>query len=188
MIRSAVVLMRERGIDGTSFSQVLRRAGAPRGSIYHYFPGGKTQLIEEATRYGGDFIAAGLVTSLEQTDPVASLEIFEQFWRSLLEESEFEGGCPIVAATLAGDRLPEAREAAAAAFERWQEIVADALVRRGVSEERARSVSALFFAASEGAVIMARAERSLQPLARSYAELRRILVDLLGEPVSAGPL
>ena len=59
MIETAAVVMRERGVEATSFSEVLARSGAPRGSIYHHFPGGKAQLIEEATRYAGDFTAAG---------------------------------------------------------------------------------------------------------------------------------
>src|SRR5919201_518936 len=54
MIESAMALVAEHGVDGTSFSQVIEHSGAPRGSIYHHFPGGKAQLMEEATRYGGD--------------------------------------------------------------------------------------------------------------------------------------
>ena len=64
MIETAAVVMRERGVEATSFSEVLARSGAPRGSIYHHFPGGKAQLIEEATRYGGEFTAAGLTAAL----------------------------------------------------------------------------------------------------------------------------
>jgi AcrR family transcriptional regulator len=177
MVESATRLMQERGVEGTSFSRVLRRAGAPRGSIYHYFPGGKAQLIEEATRLGGDYIATGLAASLEQTDPVAALDDFARFWRSLLADSEFGAGCPIVAATLDGDRTPQARDAAGEIFQRWQAIVVDALVGRGVSPDRARSVAALCFAAIEGGVIMARAQRSLEPLESVFVELRRVLAE-----------
>ena len=52
MIVSAALLIREHGVEATSFSAVLAHSGAPRGSIYHHFPGGKAQLVEEATRYG----------------------------------------------------------------------------------------------------------------------------------------
>ena len=51
MIQSAALLFRERGIEGTAFADVLQRSGAPRGSVYHHFPGGKQQLAEEATRW-----------------------------------------------------------------------------------------------------------------------------------------
>ena len=72
MIVSAALLIRERGVEATSFSDVIDHSGAPRGSIYHNFPGGKAQLVEEATRYAGDFTAAGLVAALGSDDPVAA--------------------------------------------------------------------------------------------------------------------
>jgi TetR/AcrR family transcriptional regulator, lmrAB and yxaGH operons repressor len=181
MVESAAQLMREQGVEGASFSKVLHHAGAPRGSIYHYFPGGKAQLIEEATRHGGDFIAAGLVASLEEDDPIAALDAFAGFWRSLLEQSQFAAGCPIVAATLEGERTPEVRDAAGQVFERWQGILVEALLRRGIPEQRARSVAALCFAATEGGAIMARAQQSLAPLEGVFVELRRTFVDVLGD-------
>src|SRR5213082_2487619 len=81
MIRSAAVLFREHGVEGTSFSDVLAHSGAPRGSIYHHFPGGKAQLVEEATRYGGEFIAAGMAAALEEDDPLSALDDFAEYWR-----------------------------------------------------------------------------------------------------------
>src|SRR5918995_78876 len=70
MIESAAVLFRERGVHGTSFSDVLEHSGAPRGSIYHHFPGGKTELAAEAVRWAGDVIVAGTVAALADPDPL----------------------------------------------------------------------------------------------------------------------
>src|SRR3712207_8589123 len=53
----------ERGVQGTSFADVLEHSGAPRGSIYHHFGGGKTQLAEEATRWAGEYIRSEEHTS-----------------------------------------------------------------------------------------------------------------------------
>src|SRR5919201_7013446 len=89
MIQSAALLFRERGIEGTSFSDVLEHSGAPRGSIYHHFPAGKSQLAEEATRYAGDFIAAGLVTALAGGDPVAAIRAFTASWLEILRRADF---------------------------------------------------------------------------------------------------
>src|SRR4051812_17651056 len=116
MIQSAMLLMGEHGVDATSFSQVIEHSGAPRGSIYHHFPGGKAQLVEEATRYGGDLIADGLSAALEHKDPVAAVDGIVDFWRAALRDTEFAVGCPVVAATVEGDRTPGAREAAAETF------------------------------------------------------------------------
>src|SRR5437588_7959739 len=69
MVRSAAYLFRERGVSGTAFSDVIAHSGAPRGSIYHHFPGGKLQLAEEAVRYIGDFLGAGVYAATRDDDP-----------------------------------------------------------------------------------------------------------------------
>src|SRR5438445_120805 len=57
MVVSAALLIRERGAHATAISDVLEHSGAPRGSAYHYFPGGRTQLVCEAVDYAGDHVA-----------------------------------------------------------------------------------------------------------------------------------
>jgi AcrR family transcriptional regulator len=175
MIQSAALLMRERGVEATSFSDVLDHSGAPRGSIYHHFPGGKAQLVEEATRYAGDFIAAGLAAALEEDDPVAALQRFTDLWLGTLRDSDFKAGCPVVAVAVEGDRSAEARAAAGAAFDRWERLLADALTHRGVAAERAHGLATLAVASIEGGVVLARAQRSTAPLERIAAELGAIV-------------
>jgi AcrR family transcriptional regulator len=180
MIESAALLMRERGVEATSFSEVLSHSRAPRGSIYHHFPAGKAQLIEEATRYAGDFIAAGLAAALADDDPVVAVRVFASTWRRVLRASEFGAGCPVVAATLEGERTPRARDAAGAAFSRWQDLLANAIEKHGPSRERARSLATLAIAAIEGAIVLARAQRSSAPLERVTEEIERLIADAIG--------
>jgi AcrR family transcriptional regulator len=179
MIESAVALFRERGVQGTSFSDVLAHSGAPRGSIYHHFPGGKAQLAEEATRYAGEVIAAGLAAALGEKDPAAAVRGFAGLYRELLRRSDFAAGCPVVSATLEGDRSAAARDAAGAAFERWEELLADAFAQRGVTAERARSLATLAIAAIEGGIVLARAQRSNAPLERVAGELESLVAAAL---------
>src|SRR4051794_22611266 len=89
MIESAAVLFRERGVLGTSFTDVVEHSGAPRGSIYHHFRGGKMQLAEEATRWAGEFIVAGAVAALGEDDPVAAIASFRAQWTRILRRSDF---------------------------------------------------------------------------------------------------
>jgi AcrR family transcriptional regulator len=58
MVVSAALLIRERGAHATAISDVLEHSGAPRGSAYHYFPGGRTQLLCEAVDYAGEHVGA----------------------------------------------------------------------------------------------------------------------------------
>jgi AcrR family transcriptional regulator len=180
MIESAALLMRERGVEATSFSEVLSHSGAPRGSIYHHFPAGKAQLVEEATRYAGDFIAAGLASALAEDDPVRAVHVFASTWRQVLRGSDFAAGCPVVAATLEGERAPRVREAAGAAFSRWQDLLATAIEDHGPSRNRARSLATLAIAAIEGAIVLARAQRSNVPLEHVTEELERLIADAIG--------
>ncbi len=176
MIETAATVMRERGVEATSFSEVLARSGAPRGSIYHHFPHGKAQLIEEATAYAGRFTADGIRQAIAQGDPVGAAHAFIAMWLELLRDSDFSAGCPVVAATLESDRAPGARAKAADAFTSWQELLAEALEPHLQHDrERARSLAMLVVASIEGAVIVSRAVRSTEPLERVAGELEQLL-------------
>jgi AcrR family transcriptional regulator len=178
MIQSALLLMGEHGIEATSFSQVIEHSGAPRGSIYHHFPGGKAQLIEEATRHAGDAVTNLLRAALEREgDPLAAVDSIGRFWRSVLQDSEFAAGCPVLAATLEGDRSPRASAAARDAFQEWQALHAEILQRAGIPAERARSLASIAVSAIEGGIILARAQHSNLPLERVADELHALLRD-----------
>jgi TetR/AcrR family transcriptional repressor of lmrAB and yxaGH operons len=76
-------------------------------------------------------------------------------------------------------RTPAAPAAAGVAFARWEELIADALGRRGIAPERAGSIATLTIAAIAGAVIVARAQRSSAPLERVVGELERVVTDAI---------
>lgn len=181
MIRSAALLMRERGVEATSFSDVLEHSGAPRGSIYHHFPGGKAQLVEEATVYAGDLTAAALAAALAKHDPVAALQRFFDTWLGILRDSDLAAGCPVVAASVEGDSAPRARDAAGAAFARWEELLTGAIESHGLPAERARGLATLTVAAIEGAVVMSRAQRTTAPLERVAGQIVAIAAEALGQ-------
>src|ERR1700683_629897 len=101
MVDSAVVLLATRGLDGTSFSEVLGASGAPRGSIYHHFPGGKDELIAAAIEVAGGR-AVALLRSLEGRSPAEIVDGFFAMWRAVLERSRFSAGCSVLAVTVAG--------------------------------------------------------------------------------------
>ena len=177
MIVSAALLLREKGLTGTSFGDVIEHSGAPRGSIYHHFPDGKAQLVEEAMRYAGSYVA----DSIDDADPIEALATFKRGWRKTLERSDFRAGCPIVAVAIeAHSDAPQLAEAAADAFESWQEAMARLLEREGVEPARARRLAATTVAAIEGAVVICRAQRSMKPLDDVSQELESMLSAAIG--------
>src|SRR5882724_1600222 len=120
MVRSAAILFRERGVAATSLADVVEHSGAPRGSIYHHFPGGKNQLAEEATRWAGGVITRMIAKAGD--DPIALIRRFAGFWRTELGQ-DFRTGCPVVAAALAEAESAAAHLVAGAVFTEWEQAV-----------------------------------------------------------------
>lgn len=175
MVAHAAIAIRERGVEATSFNQVLIAAGAPRGSLYYYFPRGKAQLVEEATAHAGRYVARQFEECFERRKPGAALARFAALYCDLLRTSDYEAGCPVVPAALEGARAPGARDAAAEAFDQWIDIVSTALVRHGLTRSRARSVATMAVSALEGGIVLSRAGRTTQPLERVGRELKAMI-------------
>jgi AcrR family transcriptional regulator len=183
MLTSAAWLFMERGVAGTSFRDVVEHSGAPRGSIYHHFPGGKAQLAEEAVAQAGAAVAMGIESAAAESDPVTVLRGFIEGWGLLLAGSDFRTGCPVAAGALAAPAEGEgSARAAAACFDRWEAAFAGSLGRAGIAEERARQLSTFSVAAFEGAIVLARARRSTEPLTVVGQQLEMVIgAELEGE-------
>jgi TetR/AcrR family transcriptional repressor of lmrAB and yxaGH operons len=97
MLLSAAEVMRERGAAGVTIDEVLTRSGAPRGSVYYHFPEGRNQILTEALRFAGDAITA-TIDGAEGGIPL--VRNFVEFWEQSLAESDFNAGCPVVAAAI----------------------------------------------------------------------------------------
>jgi AcrR family transcriptional regulator len=178
MVVSAALLIRERGAHPTAIADVLEHSGAPRGSAYHYFPGGRTQLLCEAVDYAGEYMAARLGAAASAL--VALDELFEVY-RKQLQRSDFRAGCPVVAVAVeAGDpaKPDQAKpviERAAAAFARWRDVIEQRLIGDGVPAQSAGSLAMLVLSSFEGAIVIARASRDLAPLDMVHDQLRSLL-------------
>jgi len=159
MIDSAAVLVARHGSRGTSFSEVLAASGAPRGSLYHHFPQGKEQLVHAAVEAAGGRSLA----QLAELDGLPAHEVASGFlgmWRSLLTATEFGVGCAVAAVTV--DAESDALlERAGEVFRAWRSRLAELLVAGGVDADRAASLAAMLIGASEGGVLLARAEREI---------------------------
>jgi TetR/AcrR family transcriptional repressor of lmrAB and yxaGH operons len=169
MVQGAIQLLARRGLQAASFSEVLELSGAPRGSIYHHFPGGKEELAAEAV----DLSAVHAVALLDRVAGAPAVEVAEFFlgaWRTLLTRAGFEVGCALVAVTVTTDSA-ELLDRTAAAFRAWRHRLAELLAEGGLPADRAQQFAALLLAASEGAVVLSRAERSLEPFETVAAQL-----------------
>jgi AcrR family transcriptional regulator len=186
MIDSAVRLQGRYGVAGTAFADVLADSGAPRGSVYHHFPGGRAELAGLATARGAAGTAARIETLLGAGDVTAAVDGLIGHWVHLLAVRDFHDGCAVAAGALDPDPGSAARTAAAEGFRRWEETLATALEAH-VSAERARRLAVTCLAAIEGAIIFARAQGSPQPLHLVGEQLRELLEPVVRPPERATP-
>lgn len=184
MVVSAALLIRERGAHATAISDVLQHSGAPRGSAYHYFPGGRTQLLCEAVDYAGEHVAA-MINEAE-----GGLELLDALidkYRQQLLSTDFRAGCPIAAVSVeAGDEQDRERMApviarAAAVFDRWSDLIAQRFIADGIPPDRAHELAVLATSTLEGAILLARVRRDLTPLDLVHRQLRNLLLAELPE-------
>jgi AcrR family transcriptional regulator len=177
MVASAALLIRERGAHSTAISDVLEHSGAPRGSAYHYFPGGRTQLLCEAVDFASDHMAARISSGATGLDV---LDIVVSGFRKQLTRTDYRAGCPVVAVAVeAGDPTTDENaavlERAGTAFARWTDLIAQRLADDGLAAERARELAVFMTSAIEGAIVMARATRDVEPLDTTHRQLRTLL-------------
>jgi AcrR family transcriptional regulator len=179
IVRSAAQLIRAKGISGTGLREMVEAAGSPRGSLQHYFPGGKDQLVSEALLWMGSVAARRVdrvMSKLVAPSPSALFSGTVDLWRKEFVNVGFGGGCPLVAA--AGDvsaTSDELRDVIARAFDGWHEPMAAALVQTGVPEERAANLATLMISALEGAIVLSRIRRDVGPLDAVESELGPVL-------------
>lgn len=189
MVVSAALLIRERGAHATAISDVLAHSGAPRGSAYHYFPGGRTQLLCEAVDYAGEFVAAAIGRAERGVD---LLDTLIDYYREQLLASDFRAGCPIAAVSVeAGepqdrDKMAPVIGRATAVFDRWTELIAQRLIADGIASQRAEELAVLVTSTIEGAILLARVRRDLQPLDVVHRQLRDLLKTADGTKATVG--
>jgi AcrR family transcriptional regulator len=178
MVEGAVRLLATKGLEGTSFAEVLAVTNAPRGSVYHHFPGGKPELLHAALDLASDR-ALAVMETVRGESPMAVTERFLGLWSELLDRSRLRAGCAVVAVTVAGqdDSL---LHHAGSIFRTWTDFLADLFTTGGLEPEPARQFANTVIAAAEGAVAICRAERSREPFDDASAAMRLLCSSFTG--------
>ncbi|MFF3350433.1 TetR/AcrR family transcriptional regulator [Streptomyces sp. NPDC002779] len=179
MVFSAAQLIRRHGVTATGMRDVAAHAGAPRGSLQHYFPGGKEQLVNEAVDWAGRYAGkrvARFLAGLPEPTPAGLFAAMVRQWTDEYGTADFAAGCPVAAATVdCAESIASTREAAATAFATWTGPVARALADMGVPQERAEPLATLMISTLEGAILIARAEQDVRALTTVTRELGPLL-------------
>ncbi len=179
ILAAAARLFREQGYAGTGLSDILEASGAPKGSLYHYFPGGKAAIGAEAVTFAGGLVSRSLAALAEEhASPAALLRAYAAMLAEWMAQSGWRAGCPIATVLLETSPGEAAITAAGtAALTDWSDVFAHSLATSGVPTERAVRLARTTIAAMEGALLLARVEQSAEPILSTADEIARMLED-----------
>lgn len=189
MIHAAAELFRQRGYHATTFSDVVRESGAPRGSTYFHFPGGKQELAREAIARAGDEVEEMVDEAARHADDPASLvRAMAQILTSRLERSGYQSGCAI--ATMVLELAPRDEAFSAdfdSVFARWRAALVTRFEPLGITPGRAAALADLTISAFEGAAVLSRAARSTEPFNTTVEALISAIDHDAASPPAAPP-
>lgn len=177
---AAAKLLRQQGYHGTALHDILAAGGSPRGSLYFHFPGGKEQIGEAALTLAGEAVRLGIAKLAEASD---SAEVFllriVRGMAAELERSDYREGCPIATTALETSAQSGVLGAATrTAFQKWESEIKRGLERFGMVAEQADLVATCVLSQVEGALLLARTYRSLEPLRRAELAVRLLITSL----------
>jgi TetR/AcrR family transcriptional repressor of lmrAB and yxaGH operons len=175
LIDASVTLFRRQGYAATGLAEILSASGAPRGSLYHYFPEGKEAIGEAALQEAAAATAARIEAAAARgIDPRQVVRNMAQTMATNLEESGYTASCPIanVAMETCGrsDRLGAASRAA---IDSWTTALTHVFAAAGLPAGRASTLADFALGAIEGALMLARVRGSTAPLHATAAEIIR---------------
>ncbi len=161
MVEGAIRLLATDGVHGASINRVLEVTGAPKGSVYHHFPGGRDELLEAALTLTAQRHDAW-VSEHSGTTPVSVVRAFLDYWRQVLLTSHLRSGCPVLAVTVSA---PDGKlfDFAGQVFTDSLGHLRDTLQSVGLAADDARDLATFLVATAEGAVVLARAQHSIEP-------------------------
>jgi TetR/AcrR family transcriptional repressor of lmrAB and yxaGH operons len=181
-LAAAIKLFRQQGYHGTSLHDILAAGGSPRGSLYFHFPGGKEEIGENALTIAGEAVRQGIARAAEASE---STEMFllrvAGAMAADLEKSDYQEGCPIATTALETSAQSEVLgDATSSAFRKWETEISRGLERFGMTNDEADQVATMVLSQLEGALLLARTYRSLEPIQRAEQALKllaRVQVD-----------
>ncbi|MEU9808801.1 TetR/AcrR family transcriptional regulator [Mycobacterium sp. NPDC050853] len=181
-------LFRRQGMTGTGLKQIAQSAGAPFGSIYHFFPGGKAQLADEAIRTSGAMYRDLVLAIFDEVGPDLPSTIRAAFAAAAdnLIATDYADACPIATIALEVASTNETlRLATADVFTDWIDRGAERIAGSGLPHEVCRSLILGFITSLEGAFVLSRALRSPEPLRAAGATVSAAATTALAEHQSA---
>jgi TetR/AcrR family transcriptional repressor of lmrAB and yxaGH operons len=184
IVRATAELLRRRGYAATGINEIAELSSAPKGSLYHYFPGGKEQIAAEALRYAGDLVRTTILNLTQTNSPADAVRAYGRLLCGWMAKSEFTDGCPIATTMLeVGPNEVAIGEAGGAAFASWIDAFAEALEASGVAAGKAHVLARSAIMLFEGALILARVERNAAAIETAAEQAASLFEEAMAKAV-----
>lgn len=177
IIETTARLLRRQGYHATGLLQIVQESVAPRGSLYHYFPGGKEDLAVEALKRGGAEVENELVDALRSSSNVIEgLKKVGQRVLNTLKTSGFQDGCPVSTVALeTAAQSPRLQQVCSEMFARMQRVIAESLQKDGYPADEALDLANIVLCTYEGGLLLARTHQNTWPLEHALDSLAHLL-------------
>lgn len=166
IIETAARLFKIQGYHATGLNQITKESGAPKGSLYYYFPEGKEQLASAAVDSTSLSIANRIREGLKVSDdPIQAIQKFINDLADEFENSDNKQGLPVAAVALETSQTSETlRRSCLLAYETWHGVFAEKLTQGGFVKEKAEELGLVINAMIEGAFIVVLTKNNCEPL------------------------
>jgi TetR/AcrR family transcriptional repressor of lmrAB and yxaGH operons len=174
MIDATITLLRRSGLSGAGINEIVRESGAPKGSVYNFFPDGKQQIVSEALNVYSQRVVEFIDVALGGARaPEAKVEALFRAFARRVEQGDFLQSCPAATVCLDLNAGQEPlRVVVASALDDYLNVIEKHFPLP--DRRRARSFAGLLLTAVEGAYIRSRAERSGGPFREAGAWLAEL--------------
>ena len=176
-LAAAAKLFRQQGYHGTALHDILAAGGSPRGSLYFHFPGGKEEIGQAALTLAGEAVRQAIAGAAEASDNAETFLVrIVRGMAADLERSDYKEGCPIATTALETAAQSDALGAATrGAFQKWENEIKRGLERFGITSGDAGLAATMVLSQLEGALLLARTYRSLDPIHRAEQAVKLLV-------------
>ena len=177
ILQTTCDLMEKQGYHGTGLNEIVKESGAPKGSLYHYFPEGKEQIASEAVVQSGKATAERIQNGLSgNSNPAKAIHDFILNVADHVESSGFAAGSPLTSVAMeTATKSERINVACREAYTLLQTAFKEKLLESGLTKIKAEELGTFITAAVEGGIIFSRTHHSGDPL-RTVAKHLKVLL------------
>lgn len=178
ILQTTSTLLEKQGFHGTGLNEIVKESGAPKGSLYYYFPAGKEQITAEAVLQSGQTTADRIRTGLHgSTSAAKAIHEFILLIAENVERSGFASGGALTAVAMEtatqSDRI---NTACRDAYGMIESAFRDKLLENGFTKLKSEELATFITASIEGGIILSRTYHTADPLRLVAKQLKLLLL------------